>query len=135
MINSLVIKNGELLPSFDKYNLNYSVNVQDDVNQLEMDIVLEDPSSTLDVIGNNNLINDENLITISITKDNQTTVYNLTVYKEKTQNTSFNETVAKSLELKEDKPIANYVAPLIGSCCFIIILLLFAILFHRKKIK
>ena len=119
MINSLVIKNGELLPSFDKYNLNYSVNVQDDVNQLEMDIVLEDPSSTLDVIGNNNLINDENLITISITKDNQTTVYNLTVYKEKTQNTSFNETVAKSLELKEDKPIANYVAPLIGSCCFI----------------
>ena len=48
-----------------------------------------------------------------------------------TRDVLFDESIYQDINIVEEIP--NYVAPLIGSSCFLIILILFSILFHKRK--
>ena len=135
MLNSLAIENGELLPNFDKYNLNYTVNIESDVNQLMIYAEAEDNSSTIVVNGNKNLVEHKNLVTIDVIKDNVTTTYSLMVYKKEEEQVASvvtNENVALA---SKSFDISKYAAPLVGGSCFFIILVIFVLLFHKRKSK
>ncbi len=82
-IKSLVVKNGEIDKEFDKKTYDYTVNVNEDVTSLDMDITLEDPNSSYEVIGNKNLSSGENIIKIKVTSEdgNTTKLYTVKVIK------------------------------------------------------
>ena len=78
-IKSLVVKNGEIDKEFNKKTYDYTVNVNEDVTSLDMDITLEDPNSSYEVIGNKNLSSGENIIKIKVNSEDGNTTKLYTV--------------------------------------------------------
>ncbi len=56
--------------TFDKDTLNYTMNVYDDVNSLDVIAIPEDKNATVTITGNTNMVFGENIITISVTDQN-----------------------------------------------------------------
>ncbi|MBR1413889.1 MAG: hypothetical protein IJ574_04395 [Bacilli bacterium] len=136
MLDKLEVLNGELMPEFDSYNMNYSVIIDDEVNSLQLNMYSSLVNADIIVEGNNNLTYGENLVTIKVVKDDNESIYTLHVYKEDKESTvAFVDDNAKALEIKAPEKLPDYVAPLIGITCFLIILTLFLLLFKPRKIK
>lgn len=133
MLSSLIVKNGELLPLFDKYNYDYSVNIAEDVTQLEIYVVCDNENSKIVVAGNNNLTEKENLVTISVDLNDTITTYNLKVYKQATNEVASQKDNYTAVEIDAPHEINKFIAPIIGSCCFFAILVIFVLLFHKRK--
>lgn len=136
MLDKLEVLNGELMPEFDSYNMNYSVIIDDEVNSLQFNIYSSLVNADIIVEGNNDLTYGENLVTIKVSKDGNENIYTLHVYKEKQEaSVAFVDDNIETLEIKAPEKIPDYMAPLIGITCFLIILTLFVLLFKPKKSK
>lgn len=83
-LSGLVVKDGELYPSFHKLITNYTILVPYEVKSLNMDITLEDSEATYVVTGNENFKIGSNQVTIEVTsKDNTSkTNYVLSVIRQ-----------------------------------------------------
>ena len=93
-----------------------------------------DENVQIDIQGNDNLKEGENIIYLILKKDDLEEVITLYVNKEISKKVIFTD--PNIITKAEVKPvIASYVAPLIGGCCFLIILLTFIFLFKKKKNK
>ncbi|MDD3340739.1 MAG: cadherin-like beta sandwich domain-containing protein [Bacilli bacterium] len=71
-LKDLYIHEGYLKEEFDKENLLYTAEVPDTVKKLTMDVTPEDPSATYEIIGNENLKNGENEVTVIVTAEDGT---------------------------------------------------------------
>ena len=130
MLNDLKIINGVLSPEFDIYNNIYSVNIDENVDKLVIEYDV-DSDYIVNIIDNESLISGNNEVYLQVIKDNEINTYTLLVYKEETDTVVNYDYLLEPLEVKEELP--SYVAPLIIGCCFFVILLVFILLFKRKK--
>lgn len=130
MLNDLKIINGVLSPEFDIYNNIYSVNIDENEDKLVIEYDV-DSDYIVNIIDNESLAPGNNEVYLQVIKDNEINTYTLLVYKEETDTVVNYDYLLEPLEVKEELP--SYVAPLIIGCCFFVILLVFILLFKRKK--
>lgn len=130
MLLDLVILNGEMSLKFDPLNTKYTITLNNNANELKIDYKLKEGCEIS--ISGNNLIKNKNELILKVYNDTESVNYYLTVYKENTTNVSTNNLLAQEVEVAP-KVVPNYVAPLISSICFIAILLLFTLLFKKRK--
>lgn len=130
MLNDLKIINGVLSPEFDIYNNIYSVNIDEDVDKLVIEYDV-DSDYIVNIIDNESLVPGNNEVYLQVIKDNEINTYTLLVYKEETDTVVNYDYLLEPLEVKEELP--SYVAPLIIGCCSFVILLVFILLFKKKK--
>ena len=81
---SLIIKDGELAPGFNKNTLLYTINIPNEVTSLDMTYVPEDSEATVNVTGNENFVVGSNTVTIEvISRDSSsTTTYEIEVMRQ-----------------------------------------------------
>ncbi len=115
---------------FDKYVNNYTVEIKEDVTNLEIEYKCNNDDS-VNITNNDNLDFGINYVFIEVVNNEEKNVYVLEIYKKRDENV-FNEIKIES-EIKSEEKIPNYVpiGLIVGS--FFIILLTFWILFHKKK--
>lgn len=130
MLNDLEIINGELSPEFDCLNNIYSVTISENVDELVMDYSVTD-GYIVNVIDNKDLASGENEVYIQVIKDEEINTYTLLVYKESSEPVFNYDYNLDTVEVEEELP--EYVAPLIGGSCFLIILIVFLLLFKKRK--
>lgn len=130
MLNDLEIINGELSPEFDCLNNIYSVTISENVDELVMDYSVTD-GYIVNVIDNKDLASGENEVYIQVIKDEEINTYTLLVYKESSEPVFNYDYNLDTVEVEEELP--EYIAPLIGGSCFLIILIVFLLLFKKRK--
>ena len=130
MLNDLKIINGVLSPEFDIYNNIYSVNIDENVDKLVIEYDV-DSDYIVNIIDNESLVPGNNEVYLQVIKDNEINTYTLLVYKEETDTVVNYDYLLEPLEVKKELP--SYVAPLIIGCCSFVILLVFILLFKKKK--
>ena len=131
MLHNLQILNGELSPDFEETNNTYTVSVTSDVASLKL-IYTIDEEAVVEIKGNDNLGAGENMVLIEVTNENnELTTYSLLVTKEKAVTAS--SLIEPSIPVEVKKELPTYVAPLIACICFVLILISFALIFHKKK--
>lgn len=74
-LDSLIIKNGEMSPSFSPDNFTYDVTVAGNVDKLDISAIPVSKDSTVEIIGNENLKTGANTILIKVTDKNGFTQY------------------------------------------------------------
>lgn len=72
-IESLLVHEGVLSPVFNKNTNQYEVEVVNGLSSVGLDITLEDPKATYQVLGNENLQEGPNTVTIRVTAENKDT--------------------------------------------------------------
>ena len=104
-LSDIKIKDAELSPSFDTMTNDYTTTIGMDVNKLEIDTIAEDPEAKIEIKGNDNLVEGENTITITVTSsDNENKqVYSIIVTKEEKEE----ETIEENEENTEEKKDVN----------------------------
>mgnify|MGYP003235290300 CR=1 FL=1 len=120
MLYNLEVLNGEMTPDFSSEVFDYDVNVDSSALTLIFNYDTCD-NCKVTVYGNSNLTSGENHVLIEV-YDKKVTTYTLTVYKEK-----------KTVVNTEDKP-KEFLIPIISVICFLTILVLFYVIFHKKKV-
>ncbi len=81
-LKELVIENYELVKTFDKESLEYSLEIPYEVNKLNITALTESDLSNVEISGNSDLSVGENTISITVTaEDNSTRIYTILVTK------------------------------------------------------
>lgn len=131
MLKKLKILNGELSIKFDPLNTRYTVNMTDTSEELKLEIEKDEEDEIS--IFNNHITNNPTEVVITVYNEEEVMSYYLEVYKMKSETVQGSEDYFASLEVKTDTYTPEYVAPLIAGSCFLIILLVFTILFKKRK--
>ena len=129
MLYNLEVLNGEMTPDFSSEVFDYDVNVDSSALTLIFNYDTCD-NCKVTVYGNSNLTSGENHVLIEV-YDKKVTTYTLTVYKEKKASQVFSE--VKTVVYTEEKP-KEFLIPIISVICFLTILVLFYVIFHKKKV-
>ena len=129
MLYNLEVLNGEMTPDFSSEVFDYDVNVDssaltlifnyDTCDNCKVKIKKKKKKTS----GENHVLNEN--------KKKKVTTYTLTVYKEKKASQVFSE--VKTVVNTEDKP-KEFLIPIISVICFLTILVLFYVIFHKKKV-
>ncbi|MCM1053584.1 MAG: cadherin-like beta sandwich domain-containing protein [Ruminococcus sp.] len=84
-ILDLIVKNGELMPHFNKNIINYTVKVPNEVTSLDMIVILEDDEATYTIEGNENFEVGSNTVKVKVTNkdDSSETIYTIDVVRGK----------------------------------------------------
>lgn len=81
-LKNLTIEGYELFPAFNKDTTSYTMQVLDDVTELNINAENEDEKATVEIKGNKDLKEGENTVTISVNaEDNTIKIYEITVTK------------------------------------------------------
>ena len=131
MIEELTIKNGDLELKFNEYTYFYTVKVENDVTSLEFAYKIGEDTNIN--IRNNYLDNDNNEVYLDVYNVDEIVTYTFYVYKEDTTLSSGIDNYKKSLEVVEIDE--NYPYKVEGLCIgiFFVIIIIFSIIFRRKK--
>ncbi len=80
---SLLVKNGNLSPKFNTNTYEYTIGITEDISSLDIEAKANNENDTLEIIGNENLQQGENIITILVTNSEteETTTYQIIVNK------------------------------------------------------
>lgn len=133
MLNDLKIKNGNLELKFDKYTYEYTVIVENNVNSLEFDYELEKDSYIN--IRNNILNNEESIVYIDVYNLDSEYTYTFYVYKENINEVSSLDSYVQSLEVSNIEEVVLYKVQILTVSLFLTIIIIFSIIFKRKKIQ
>lgn len=130
ILESLTIKNGTLSIPFEKLNNEYTVILDKEEYQLDLEYEV-DPSITVIVKDNHDLMNNS-LVTISLTDEKNIVEYHLQILKEEEEATTnvFLEDNPVSLETSFMYQYKIYIIPTV---CLLLLFLTFKILFSKKK--
>lgn len=130
ILESLTIKNGTLSIPFEKLNNEYTVILDKEEYQLDLEYEV-DPSITVFVKDNHDLMNNS-LVTISLTDEKNIVEYHLQILKEEEEATTnvFLEDNPVSLETSFMYQYKIYIIPTV---CLLLLFLTFKILFPKKK--
>lgn len=131
MLKELEILNGNLELDFNEYTYTYTVTVNKDVNSLEFDYVLEEECYIN--IRNNTLVEEENIVSVDVYNLDKTITYTFYVYKEESKTVSGIDDFVSSLEVSSEKTVSIQTIQILSCSLFLAILILFSIIFRRKK--
>ena len=131
MLKELEILNGEMSLVFDPLNSKYTVFVADNVNELEIEYKLKENANIV-IEGNYNLT-DGSEVVITVSDGMDSVIYLFNVYKNKDEKVSENISNITLLDVNSKKEVSEYAGPGIASTCFVLILFLFVLLFHKKR--
>lgn len=132
MLTNLEIKNGVMTPKYDIYNDTYTVTIKEDVTQLDIYYETTSEAVIVTVAGNENIVNDKG-VGIIISNGIEEKIIKLNVIKEGVESASGLKNYFTSLEVEKKEVMPEYIAPLIGGSCFLLIIITFSLLFHKKK--
>lgn len=129
IIKNIEINNGIITPKYDKYNNYYSVTIDGDIQSLEINTDYDKDIYDIKISNNENLKQNSLVYITIINKDNkEENTYVFKIYKEKTLSTiNTNEEEKNKVETKKEK---NY-APIVGTTCFILIILVYYFMFLK----
>lgn len=131
-LSKLEIKNYTLSPKFDTETYEYTIGLKEDISTLEINAVANNENATVEIIGNENLINGENVITILVTnaETEEVATYQIIV----------NKNVQEDTEIKANwfKPSTwgtreKIIVGIIGALIFVIIILIIVKIRLAKK--
>ena len=131
MINDLQILNGNLELKFNPYTYEYTVKVDSNIESLEFSYNLE-PDCYIN-IRNNTLDNKENMVYVDIYNIDNTITYTFLVTKEEENSVSGIDDYKKSLEIVNNESINILYVQCLGIGLVLTIIILFSIIFRRKK--
>lgn len=131
MIDDLKILNGNLELAFNEYTYEYTVVVDSIVTSLDINYKLKDDCYIN--IRNNNLDYGENEVFIDVYNVDKTITYTLYVYREGMQEVNGIDNYMKSLEVVNTESIELYKVQMLTIGIFLFIIIIFSILFRRKK--
>ena len=132
MLNDLKVLNGNLELSFNNLNYEYTVEVEEDIKKLEFSFKYDD-GVNIEVI-DNDLKNIDNIVYIKASKENEEDIYTLYVHKKVTNEVTGIDLFKSSLDIEKEE-IALYKVQILGISIFLIIVIIFCLLFKKKKIK
>lgn len=132
MFNSFDVLNGQMTPKYDEYNNTYSVKIAEDINFLDLKYDLKKEDTSITIVGNENL-RDKSEVQIKLNNGESIRTIILKVIKTDTKTTSDLKNYFTSLEINKKSEMPGFIAPLIASSCFLIIIIVFSILFHKRK--
>ena len=132
MLTNLEIKNGVMTPKYDIYNDTYTVSINNDVTELDINYEVVSNEVDVTITGNENITSDKG-IGIIVSDGIEEKIIKLNVIKEDIEVTTGLKNYFTSLEIQKKEEIPEYIAPLIGVSCFLIIVITFSCLFHKKK--
>ena len=131
MINDLQILNGNLELKFNPYTYEYTVKVDSNIESLEFSYNLE-PDCYIN-IRNNTLDNKENMVYVDVYNIDKTITYTFLVTKEEENSVSGIDDYKKSLEIVNNESINILYVQCLGIGLVLTIIILFSIIFRRKK--
>ena len=132
MLNDLKVLNGNLELSFNNLNYEYTVEVEEDIKKLEFSFKYDD-GVNIEVI-DNDLKNIDNIVYIKVSKENEEDIYTLYVHKKVTNEVTGIDLFKSSLDIEKEE-IALYKVQILGISIFLIIVIIFCLLFKKRKIK
>ena len=132
MLIELEITNGLLDLKYNEYTYEYTVNVSDYITNLEFKYKLKDDCYV--EIRNNELNNYENVVYLDVYNIDEFITYTFYVYKENSNELNSIETFKNSLEINAKKEIEEYKVQILSVSIFLLIIIIFSIMFKRKKI-
>jgi len=132
MLNDLKVLNGNLELKYNEYTYEYTVKVDNDIDSLELEYTLKEDCYI--EIENNTLLEGNNTVYLNVYNVDESITYTLYVYKEKAETVSGIDSYKKALEINSVKEIQVYKVQLLTTSIFLIILIIFSIMFKRKKI-
>ena len=131
MLNSLKVLNGSLSPNFNSNIYEYEVEVDDAIS-----LILEYDTSdnaTVTIYGNDNLTEGENHVLIEVF-DEKVITYTLLVNKKTTETVAGYDNIYEKVEVSiKDEFLHDLITPGITVICFITIVILYSIIFHKRK--
>lgn len=133
MLEELEVLNGTMSLKFDVLNTKYTVIMDNEDTSLDFQYKLKD-GVNINIEGNENLEDNSNVV-ITVSNGKDSVSYYFTVYREIAEET--NKTIADfiDLDITPQKEVSIYAGPGIACTCFLLILFLFTILFHKRKSK
>ena len=132
MLIDLEIINGILELKYNEYTYEYTVTVENDINNLEFSYKLQ--GDCYIQIRNNELYNYENIVYLYVYSSYDIITYTFYVYKEKSDEVNFIETFKETLEISSNNDIEVYKVQILSIGIFLIIIIIFSLMFRRKKI-
>ena len=102
LLDTLILSVGELTPVFDKFALNYTVDVGDSITSATITAIPNDTNATVSGdIGTQQLIVGENLFTVTVTAENNITKlnYSVTINREDTATNNVIEITQKNIRI------------------------------------
>ena len=134
MLIDLKILNGNLELKYNEYTYEYTVKVDNTVNSLNIEYKLTEGTSIN--IRNNILTEGENKVYLDVFDSENYETYTLIVYKQEIEEVSGIDMYLKSLEVNNTKEeLELYKVQILSISIFLIIILLFSLIFKRKKIN
>lgn len=99
-LQTLIVEEGDLSPTFEKGQTKYTVNVDSEVNKLTIHAIPEDKTSNYMITGNENLQSGENKVNIIVMSEDKSIskTYQLTVVKAKSKQNKLSE-----LKVRDDE--------------------------------
>ena len=126
---SLEIEGVELSPRFSTDVYEYTAKYTGDATQLNITTTPTEEGTTVEITGNENLVDGENVITVLVTDSSgdKTVAYQLTVQKQ----TVDEEAIAKQEELERQQEIRKYI--LIGGVVFLVLIIIIILIIMRRR--
>ncbi len=131
-LSNLEIEGVELSPRFSTDVYEYTAKYTGDANQLNIKTTPTEEGTNVEITGNENIVDGENLITILVTDSSgdKTVAYQITVQKQ----TIDEEAIAKQEELEKQQQMRNYI--IIGGVAFlVIVIIIILIIRHRRNVR
>jgi len=131
MLKDLKILNGNLELEFNEYTYEYTITVDEDIKELNINYTLEE-DCYIKIIGNK-LDEEENIVYLEVYNLDETKTYTLYVYKEASSEVSGIENYLNSLEVTNLEEVSLYKVQILTISIFLVIIILFCLIFKRKK--
>ena len=133
MLKDLKILNGNLDLKYNEYTYEYTVTVDSNVSSLEFDYTLDD-DCYIDI--KDNILDDkENTVTLDVYNLDESITYTFYVYKESDEEVNGIDNYMKSLEVANTNHVDLYKVQILSVSLFLTIIIIFSILFHRKRVS
>ena len=128
-LNHLVIENGELSLPFDPLNTSYTISLEKDIDKINF--VYEVDNDIEVTIENNQDLQNNSVVVLSLTNKEDTIFYTFHILKEEEEST--NTVFLEEKEEENTNFMMQYKNSIIPISCFILILISYKILFFHKK--
>ena len=130
MLNDLKILNGSLFPTFSPNVYDYDVEVEDAIS-LIMEYNCDYPVT---IYGNENLGEGESHVLLEIFDGTKVNTYTLVVNNKSTEEVANFINTSTKVEVNVHSEVFNdIITPLISVVCFMTIVILFCLIFHKRK--
>lgn len=131
MINNLEVLNGDLELKFNPFIYEYTVRVKSDVEELSFSYDLEDDCYVR--LRNNIILEEENTIYLDVYNVDNLVTYTFYVYKDNVSSTIGIDNYMKSLEIVKKEEVSLYKVQLLSIGLFLSLLIVFCIIFCKRK--